>query len=66
MNLLTIQLGHNATVGLVENGEITMLLSQEKSTTLRIRLPSRVKLYRPCLLNVNLLHRISMKLNVVQ
>ena len=30
MNLLTIQLGHNATVGLVENGEITMLLSQEK------------------------------------
>ncbi len=30
MNLLSIQTGHNATVGLLENGEITVLLSQEK------------------------------------
>ena len=30
MKLLSIQTGHNATVGLMENGEITMLLSQEK------------------------------------
>jgi carbamoyltransferase len=30
MNILSIQTGHNATVGLMENGEITALLSQEK------------------------------------
>lgn len=30
MNLLSIQTGHNATIGLMENGEITALLSQEK------------------------------------
>lgn len=30
MNLLSIQTGHNATVGLMQNGEITALLSQEK------------------------------------
>lgn len=30
MNLLTIQTGHNATVGLMENGKITALFSQEK------------------------------------
>lgn len=30
MKLLSIQTGHNATVGLMENGEITALLSQEK------------------------------------
>ncbi len=30
MKLLSIQTGHNATVGLIENGEITALLSQEK------------------------------------
>ena len=30
MNLLSIQTGHNATVGLMQNGEVTALLSQEK------------------------------------
>lgn len=30
MNLLSIQTGHNATVGLMQDGEITALLSQEK------------------------------------
>lgn len=30
MNILSIQTGHNATVGLMEDGEITALLSQEK------------------------------------
>lgn len=30
MNFLSIQTGHNATVGLMQNGEITALLSQEK------------------------------------
>lgn len=30
MNILSIQTGHNATVGLMQNGEITALLSQEK------------------------------------
>lgn len=30
MNILSIQTGHNSTVGLMEDGEITALLSQEK------------------------------------
>jgi predicted NodU family carbamoyl transferase len=30
LNILSIQTGHNATVGLMQSGEITALLSQEK------------------------------------